>query len=308
MKISIIGAGNVGSALAERILSQRLADVVLVDIAGGPAEAKALDISDASQLLGYKNKITGTDAYKEVTDSDVCVITAGFPRLPGMSREDLIQKNSQIVKSVVRNIKKFSPGTVLIVVTNPLDIMTYAAYKESGFDRKKIIGMAGNLDAARFANLLSRKLDVPPDAIETYVLGSHGDTMVPLVSRTLINGKPLRGLLGQKEIEALLERTKKRGGEIVRLLKSGSAYFSPSAAILEILKAIAGDEKKVIPCSCVLDGEYGLEGLALGVPARIGKNGVEEILEWDLSEGELFLLQNSAKAITRRTKCKKQTG
>jgi malate dehydrogenase len=293
MKISIIGAGNVGSTLAERVLANNLADVALVDIAGDLARAKALDIKDATPLLGYKKHIEGTGDYKEVAGSGIIVITAGFPRKPGMSRNDLIEKNGAIIKSVLKNIKAYSEGAIFIVVTNPLDIMTYLAYKEAGCGRGRILGMAGNLDGARFKVLLSEKLNVPAEKIETFVVGSHGDTMVPLVSKTLVEERPLKDVLKPEEIKALLEKTKKRGGEIVRLLKSGSAYFSPSAAVLEILKAIINDEKKVMTCSCVLEGEYGIKGCAIGVPARIGKNGTE-VLEWKLPEDERAALKKSA--------------
>lgn len=297
MKISIIGAGNVGSALAERVLAHNVADVVLVDIAEGLAEAKAMDLTDASPLAGYSKRIIGTGDYKKTEGSRVVFVTAGFPRKPGMSRDDLIAKNACIVKEAVKNIKTYSPEAILVLVTNPLDIMTFIAYKEFGCDRKRILGMAGNLDTARFKALLSDELNIPHEKIETFVLGSHGDTMVPILSKTKVDKKPLKDVLGKEEIARLVERTKKRGGEVVRLLKSGSAYFSPSAACLEILKAVIGDEKKVIPCSCVLDGEYGLKGCAIGVPAVIGKNGIHEVLQWDLPEGEKEALKNSAKAV-----------
>ena len=296
-KVSIIGAGNVGSTLAERVLTRGLADVVLLDIAEGLARAKAFDLMDASSLMGYEKRALGTSDYKETRDSRVIVITAGFPRRPGMSREDLIHKNGEIVKSVIKNTKAFSPDAIFIVITNPLDIMTYLAYKEIGGDRRKVLGMAGNLDTARFKALLSEELGVPSEKIETMVLGSHGDTMVPLVSKTLIDEKPLEKLLNREKIEALVERTKKRGAEIVALLKSGSAYFSPSAACLEILKAIINDEGNIIPCSSVLSGEYGIRGSAIGVPATIGKEGIEKILEWELPEDELSALRSSARVV-----------
>ncbi|UCD55413.1 MAG: malate dehydrogenase [Candidatus Omnitrophota bacterium] len=297
MKISIIGAGNVGSALAERVLTRNLADVVLLDIVEDLAKAKALDLSDASPLMGYKKRVLGTSDYKKTADSRAVIITAGFPRRQGMSRDDLIHKNGEIMRAVLKNIKAFSPDAILVVVTNPLDIMTYLAYKEIGGERRKILGMAGNLDTARFKALLSQELGVPPEKIETFVLGSHGDTMVPLVSKTLINEKPLASMLSKERIRELVKRTKKRGGEIVALLKSGSAYFSPSAACFEILEAIINDAKKVIPCSSVLKGEYGINDCAISVPAKIGKGGVEEILEWKLPDTELIALRNSAKAV-----------
>lgn len=297
MKISIIGAGNVGSALAERVLAHNLADVVLLDIIKGLAEAKALDLLDASPVMGYKKRIVGTDNYREISNSGIVVITAGLPRRPGMSRDDLIDKNAAIVKSVLKNVNTFSTESILIVVTNPLDIMTYLAYMEAHRDRRKVLGMAGNLDTARFKVLLSEETGVAPEKIETSVLGSHGDTMVPIISKTIIDGKPLTGMLNKEKIEKIIGRTKKRGGEIVNLLKSGSAYFSPSAACFEILKAIINDEKKVIPCSSVLKGEYGITDCAIGVPAKLAKSGVLEIPEWGLADEELNALKKSAQAV-----------
>jgi len=306
MKISIIGAGNVGATLAERVLTHNLADVTLVDIAGDLARGKAFDLTDASPLMGYKKRVIGTDDYKETTGSDVVVVTAGFPRKPGMSREDLIQKNWKIVKSVLKSVKVFSPNAIIVMVTNPLDIMTYLAYREMGCDRKKILGMAGGLDTARFIMLLSEELGVSPEKIETFVLGSHGDTMVPLVSKTLIDDTPLEKKIDPEKLEALLAVTKKRGGEIVGLLKSGSAYFSPSAACFEILNAITKDEGKTIPCSCILNGEYGLDDCAIGVPAKIGKEGIREIIQWELPQNELNALKDSANR--GKIACKKQIG
>ena len=294
MKVSIVGAGNVGSTLAERVLAGGFADVALVDIFGDIAKAKALDISDASPVMGYEKHILGTDDFSITTKSDVAVVTAGFPRKPGMSREDLISKNAGIVRSAVNNIKKYSPEAIIIVVTNPLDIMTYLAYLEAGCDRKKVFGMAGNLDASRFRFLLAEKLGISPQKIEAFVLGNHGDSMLPIVSKTFVNGKPLEKVLNKQTIDELVERTKKRGGEIVGLLKSGSAYFSPSAACFEIVKAIANDEKKTLACSCVLEGEYGIDNCAVGVPAKIGCKGVEEIIKWDLTDQERKELASSA--------------
>ena len=297
MKISVIGAGNVGSALAERVLAHNVADVVLVDIADGLAKGKALDLMDASPIMGYKKTILGTNAYKEIAGSDVVVVTAGFPRKPGMSRDDLIQKNASIVRSVLKNVKEFSPEAIVVIVTNPLDIMTYLAYKEIKCDRFKILGMAGGLDTARFKAILSQETALSPEKIESFVLGSHGDTMVPLISKTLLNGKPLRKALSKEKIDEIVKRTKERGGEIVGLLKSGSAYFSPSAACFEILSAIIKDEKKIIPCSAITEGEYGIKDSAIGVPVRIGKEGISEIIEWELPADELDALKASASAI-----------
>lgn len=297
MKISIIGAGNVGSALAERILAHNLADVVLVDIIEGMAKAKAFDLTDASPLMGYEKRILGTSNFREISGSRVIVITAGFARRPGASREDLAHKNSEIMRGVIEHIKTFSPDSILVVVTNPLDVMTYLAYRTMGCERRNILGMAGNLDTARFRALLSHELGVSFEKIETFVLGTHGDTMVPLVSKTLIDGRPLGSILNKEKIASLVARTKKRGGEIVGLLKSGSAYFSPSAACFEILKALINDQGVAIPCSCVLNGEYGIRDCSIGVPAKIGKDGIEKILEWELPEDELKGLRNSARAL-----------
>ena len=297
MKISIVGAGNVGSALAERILTHDIADVVLIDVEGDMAKAKALDLMDSAPLMGFSRSAIGTGDYREAGGSDVVVITAGFPRKPGMSREDLIIKNGNIVKLVASSVKRYSPSSIVIIVTNPLDTMTYLAYRELECDRRKIMGMAGNLDTARFKAILSEETGTPCDKIKTCVLGSHGDTMVPLVSKTMLDGKSLRSAMTRGKVEKILERTKKRGGEIVRLLKSGSAYFSPSAACFEILKAIANDEKREIPCSCVLDGEYGIKDCAVGVPAKIGKLGVEEVIRWDLEKSEFEALGDSANLV-----------
>ena len=303
MKISIIGAGNVGSTLAERVLTLGVGDVVLLDILGDFARAKAYDLMDARSIMGYKKSIVGSSEYKDIADSGIVVITAGLPRRPGMSRDDLIGKNHVILNSVLSGVKEFSPESIIVVVTNPLDIMTYIAYGKMNGDRKKVLGMAGNLDGARFNALLSQEFSVKPEKIETFVLGSHGDTMVPIVSKTFIDGKPLKSLLDEKRLKNILERTKKRGEEIVGLLKSGSAYFSPSAAVLEIIRAIVNDEKKIISCSCVLDGEYGIKDCAIGVPAVLGALGVEEIPIWDLQDDELKALKESAGEVKRYFDC-----
>ena len=294
MKISIIGAGNVGATLAERVLMQNLSDVVLVDIAGDMAKGKSLDLLDSSPVMGYEKNIKGSGEYKDTENSDIVVITAGLPRKPGMSREDLIEKNTSIIKNVIENIKKTSPNAILVIVTNPLDIMTYVAYKEFGCSKDKILGMAGSLDTARYKALLKEETGIPYEKIEAYVLGSHGDTMVPLLSKTKLDKKPLNNVMSKEKIDALIERTKKRGGEIVSLLKTGSAYFSPSAACFEILKAIVKDEKKIIPCSCILKGEYGIKDCAIGVPAKIGKKGILEVVKWELPPNELDALKKSA--------------
>ncbi|MFH1594215.1 MAG: malate dehydrogenase [Candidatus Omnitrophota bacterium] len=296
-KISIIGAGNVGSMLAERVLAHDLADVVLVDIAEGLAKAKAFDLTDASPIMGYRRDILGSESYEETRGSAIVVITAGSARKPGMSRDDLIKKNSAVARSVLASVRKYAPEAIIVIVTNPLDIITYLAYKEIGCSRRKILGMAGTLDSARFVMAISQKLKVEPDRIDAIVLGTHGDTMVPLVSRTRVKGEALDKVLDKESLDELIARTKKRGGEILGLLRSGSAYFSPSASCFSILKAIINDERRVLPCSCVLEGEYGIDGCALGVPAKIGKDGIIEIVEWDLAVDELGALRSAAKTI-----------
>ena len=296
MKISIIGAGNVGATLAERILSNNLADVVLLDIESDLARGKALDLEDASPLMGYEAKIEGTGDYGVISGSDIVVMTAGLARKPGMLRDDLLSKNAAIVKVVAKKVREKARNAFFIMVTNPLDVMTRVAYHELGRDPKKVFGMAGNLDTARFAMLISKRLNVSFKDIDAMVLGSHGDTMVPLISQTRVRGKKLQELLQKKELEELLDATKKRGAHIVSLLKSGSAYYSPSAAIFDILQSIVKDEKRVIPCSVVLQGEYGITDCAIGVPAEIGKNGIEKVIELEISKNESELLQKSARA------------
>jgi len=296
-KVSIIGAGNVGSALAERVLTHNLADVALVDVLGDMAKAKAYDLMDAAPIMGYEKEIQGSSDYAIIKDSNIVVITAGLARKPGMTREDLIAKNGGIVKSVLKEVVKFTQNAIIMIVTNPLDVMTYLAHKELKCSRNKIIGMAGNLDTARFKTLLSEELNVPAKNIDTMVLGSHGDTMVSLVSKTTVNGKPLEKVLKGDKLNSLLERTKKRGGEIVGLLKSGSAYFSPSAACFEILEVLIGGREKVIACSCILEGEYGIKDCAIGVPALINATGIKEIVELKLTSEELSALNDSAKAV-----------
>jgi malate dehydrogenase len=298
-KITIVGAGNVGSALAERVLSSSIADVALIDVAPGLARGKALDLSDAAPLMGYATTISGAESYDVAKGSQVVVVTAGLARKPGMSRDDLVARNSAIVFSVLEHVRRVAPDAIVLMVTNPLDIMTYGAYKKLQGPRARVFGMAGNLDTARFANLISNELGIPHGEIETCVLGSHGDTMVPVISRTRIGGKPIAACMDAARLGALVQKTKKRGGEIVGLLASGSAYFSPSAACHEILEAILGDGQKVIPCSCILDGEYGLKGCALGVPARIGRNGMSEIIEWPLSDDEMKGLKESAGVVKK---------
>jgi len=296
-KISIIGAGAVGSTLAQRVLDSGLADVVLVDIVKNMAFAKALDMADAAPIVGTERSIIGTDSYKDIESSDIVIITAGFPRKPGMTREELIAKNAAIVREVSNNIKMHAPSSIVIVVTNPLDTMTYLAHKTLGFKKEKVFGMAGVLDASRFIYLLSDELKVKRSSVETYILGSHGDTMVPVLSKTKIGGKPIARLLSKEKIEAIVRRTRDRGAEIVGLLGSGSAYYSPSAAVFKIISAVIKNSKETLVVSAYLNGEYGLQGLYIGVPCKIGRSGIEKIVELELAEDEAELLKRSAQAI-----------
>lgn len=294
MKVSIIGAGNVGSTLAMRVVENQIGDCVLLDIIEGLPQGKALDISDAAPIMGHEKNIIGTTSYEDIKGSDVIVITAGLPRKPGMSREDLINKNAPIIKGIVSHVKALCPDSIIVIVTNPLDVMCYYAYKLSGFKKNKIIGMAGTLDTARFINLIAMELNISRSKIETYVLGSHGDTMVPLLSKTYVDKRPLREIMKRDEILKLIERTRKRGAEIVSHLKTGSAYYSPSAGVLEILCAIKENLKKALCVSTFLEGEYGITDCFLGVPAKIGKAGIEEIVKLDLEKEELVALKVSS--------------
>lgn len=296
-KISIIGAGAVGATLAQRILENGMADVVLVDIAKGIAYGKALDLLDAAPIIGHERDILGTDDYSEIKNSRVVVVTAGFPRKPGMTREELIAKNSSIVMDVSQKVKTCAPDAIVIVVTNPLDTMTYLACKTTGFKRGKVFGMAGVLDASRFIYLVSRELKVPPASVKTYILGSHGDTMVPVISKTTVSGKPIQKIMEKDKLEAIVKRTRERGAEIVSYLGLGSAYYSPSAAVFRMLDTILGNKKEVHVVSAYLDGEYGLRDICIGVPCMLGKNGIDRIVEIDLSKDEAADLRESAQVI-----------
>jgi malate dehydrogenase len=296
-KVSIIGAGAVGATLAQRVLESAIADVVLVDVMKNMAVGKAYDLLDASSMIGHEANVVGTDDYKEIASSDIVVITAGLARKPGMIREDLIAKNAKIVKDVSENIKKYAPESIVIVVTNPLDTMTYLTYKTTGFKKEKVFGMAGLLDGSRFVYLIADALKVARSSVNTYILGSHGDTMVPVLSKTTISGKPILDVMPQDKLNAVVKRTRQRGAEIVNLMASGSAYFSPSAAVFKMIKTILNDEKETIVVSAYLDGEYGLKDIAIGVPCKIGKKGIDEIVEFELSEEEDVAFREGAKAI-----------
>lgn len=298
-KVSIIGAGAVGATLAQRVLESGIADVVLLDIAKGIARGKSLDLMDASPIVGHENKITGTEDYAAIENSDVVIVTAGLPRRPGMAREELISKNASIVKDVSINIKKFAPSSIVIVVTNPLDSMTYLTRKVTGFKNNKVFGMAGVLDSSRFIAIIAEELNIPRSAVETYVLGSHGDTMVPALSKTFVSGKPLDKVINKEKITELVKRTRDRGAEIVSLLGTGSAFYSPSAAAFKMVRAVLENTRETMTVSAYLDGQYALKDIYIGVPAVIGKNGVESIVELDLSGDEKAAFRRSADTIKK---------
>ena len=297
MKVAIIGAGAVGATLAQRVLESGLADVVLVDIVKNLAAGKAMDLLDAAPIAGHEGYITGTDDYGQIKGCEIVVITAGLPRKPGMSRDDLIAKNGDIVKDVSGKIKTHTPNAVIIVVTNPLDTMTYLCYKTTGFDRRKVLGMAGALDSSRFINLVSNELKVPRSSVTTYIMGSHGDTMVPVLSQTRVAGKPIADILPKDKLDKIVKRTCDRGAEIVNLLGTGSAFYSPSAAVFKMIDAIVKDSGEIFVVSAYLDGEYGLENICIGVPCKIGKHGITQIVDLGLSGEEAAAFNNSAKEI-----------
>jgi malate dehydrogenase len=297
MKIGIIGAGNVGSTLAFKILHDDLADVVLVDINADMAIGKALDLNDAGGVFGLKKKAIGTGSYEAISDADIIVVTAGLARRPGMSREDLLLKNAAIIKEVITNIKKVNSAALIIMVTNPLDVTTYLAYKVGGFDKRKVFGMAGVLDSARLAVILSEELKKDLSQVESMILGTHGDSMVPLRSKITIGGKNILDLINKNKVDALLEKAKGQGGRIVAHLKGGSAYYAPAMSVYKMIDVIANDKKEVLPVSAYLEGEYGLTDICLGVPARLSKDGIEEIIEISLTPAEKDKLEAASQVI-----------
>jgi malate dehydrogenase len=297
MKVTIVGSGNVGATAAQRIVDKELADIALIDIIEGIPQGKGLDLLQAGPIEGYDCRIVGTNDYKDTENSDIVVITAGLPRKPGMSRDDLLMKNYEIVKGVTEQVVKHSPHSILVVVSNPLDAMVQTAFKISGFPKSRVIGMAGILDSARFRTFISQELNASVENIHALVLGGHGDTMVPLPRFSTVAGIPITELLPRDRIEALVKRTRDGGAEIVSLLKSGSAYYAPSAAIVEMVGAILKDKKKILPCAAYLEGEYGINGLFVGVPVKLGKNGIEEILQIKLTPDEHAALQRSVGAV-----------
>ena len=296
-KVSIIGAGNVGATTAQLIVYAGFADVVLFDIAEGMPQGKALDIAESCPLWNSSVSITGTNTYADTAHSDVIVITAGFPRKPGMNRDDLLHANADVIKKVTLETSRLSPESVIIVVTNPMDVMAQIAWKISGFSSKKVIGMGGVLDSSRFRTFVSMELGVSPEDVEAMVLGGHGDQMVPLPRFTTVKGMPITELLNKSKIDEIIQRTKNGGAEIVKLLKTGSAYYAPAASSCQMVKAILFDEKRVLPCSAYLDGEFGIKDVFVGVPVILGKNGVEKIVEFELTDKEDTLFHKSASAV-----------
>ena len=293
-KIGIIGAGQVGATLAFLTLLKKLADIALIDIQDGLAEGKALDMAQAGALLGFESSITGSSDFSDLEGCAITIITAGLARRPGMDRLDLLRKNADIVSSVVENIVKYAPESIIILVTNPLDVMTWLAHKKSGFPASRVMGQAGVLDSARFRYFISEKADVPPRAVSTFVLGGHGDTMVPLISHTMVSGRPVTEKIPPEEIENLVRRTRDGGAEIVSLLKTGSAYYAPAASTLAMAEAILNDSGAVMPVSAFLNGEYGLSGICIGVPASLGKGGIKNIIETEITPEEKNMLRRSA--------------
>ena len=296
-KVAVVGSGAVGSTTAMRLVEQQLADVVLVDILEGVPQGKALDLAEAGPIGGYDFQLTGSNDYETSQGSDVVVITAGLPRKPGMSRDDLLLKNAGIVKEVTENITRHSPDAIIIVVSNPLDAMCQVAKSVSGFPRERLLGMAGILDSARFRTFIAWELNVSVEDTHAFVLGGHGDTMVPLARYSTVAGIPITELMAEDRVEALIQRTRDGGAEIVGLLKTGSAYYAPSAAVAEMVAAILRDKKKILPCCTYLQGEYGINDLYVGVPVKLGRKGMEQIMEISLSKEEETQLQNSAAAV-----------
>jgi malate dehydrogenase len=296
-KVTVVGAGNVGATTAQRIAEAELADVVMVDLLADLATGKALDMMEAAPVLGFNSRIQGGGDYAPTAGSDVCVVTSGLARKPGMSRDDLVSKNTEIIREVTAQLVKHSPDTILIMVTNPLDAMCEVARRVSGFPRQRLIGMAGVLDAARMRFFIADALKVSVEDVDAFVLGGHGDSMVPLPRYATVNGIPLPQLLPAETIEAINTRTRKGGIEIVNYYKQGSAYYAPSAAVLDMVAAILHDKKKVLPCAVYLQGEYGLSDLFVGVPAVLGRKGMEKVVELELTGDEKAALQKSADAV-----------
>jgi len=296
-KITVVGAGNVGATAAQRLADKELGDVVLIDIIEGMPQGKALDLAEPAPIEGYDSRLVGSNGYKESIDSDIVVITSGLARKPGMSRDDLLKTNAGIVGSVTDEIMKYSKNPIIIVVSNPLDAMCHVAMKHSGLSRPRVIGMAGVLDSARMRCFIAEALNVSVENVTAFVLGGHGDTMVPLPRYSTVAGIPLPDLMPKDKIDAICSRTANGGAEIVSLLKTGSAYYAPSSAVVEMVEAILKDKKKILPCAAYLEGEYGINGLFVGVPVKLGSAGIEEIIQINLSTDERASLNRSAAAV-----------
>ncbi|HJR41149.1 MAG TPA: malate dehydrogenase [Gemmatimonadaceae bacterium] len=297
-KITVVGGGNVGATAAQRLAEKALArTVVIVDVVEGIPQGKGLDMWQSAPIEGFDSRVIGTNGYDETADSDIVVITAGIARKPGMSRDDLLNTNAGIVRQVAEQIKRSSPNAIIIMVSNPLDVMAWVAKQVTGFPRERVLGMAGVLDTARYRAFLAEAMDVSVEDIQAMVLGGHGDTMVPLVSYTTVSGIPVTQLLDRKALDAIVDRTRTGGAEIVKHLKTGSAYYAPSAAAVQMCEAIALDKKRVLPCSAWLEGEYGMQGIFLGVPCKLGRRGLEQIIEVELTSKERVDLGKSADAV-----------
>ncbi|MGD0274627.1 MAG: malate dehydrogenase [Syntrophales bacterium] len=296
-KTTVVGAGNVGATTAQRLAEKALCDVVLVDILEGVPQGKALDLMEAAPIEGYDAKISGSNDYAATAGSQVAILTAGIPRKPGMSRDDLLATNKRIIQDVTKQIVRYSPNAIIIIVSNPLDAMCHAAFEASGLPGSMIVGMAGILDSARLRAFIAMELNVSVESIEALVLGGHGDTMVPLPRYSTVGGIPVTELLSADRIDALIDRTRRGGAEIVGLLKIGSAYYAPSSAAVEMAEAILKDKKKILPCAAYLQGEYGIHDLFVGVPVKLGSRGVEEIIEINLTDAEMSALWKSAGSV-----------
>jgi malate dehydrogenase len=298
-KISVIGGGFTGATTAFLLAQKELGDVVLVDIPNmeNPTKGKALDMLEASPVQGFDANITGTSNYKDTENSDIVVVTAGIARKPGMSRDDLVQTNQKIMKAVTQEVVKYSPNCYIIVLTNPVDAMTYTVFKESGFPKNRVIGQSGVLDTARFRTFVAQELNISVKDVTGFVLGGHGDDMVPLVRYSYAGGIPLEKLIPQDRLDAIVERTRKGGGEIVNLLGNGSAYYAPAASLVEMVEAIVKDQRRILPAIAYLEGEYGFEGIYLGVPTILGANGIEKVIELELTEEEKAALAKSADSV-----------
>ena len=296
-KVTVVGAGNVGASVALRLADKELADVVIIDILEGIPQGKALDTLQAGPVMRSDSQVTGTNDYKDTANSDLVVITAGFPRKGDISRDDLLKKNYDVIKPTTEQVVQYSPNCILIIVTNPLDAMCQAALRVSGFPKHRVIGMAGILDSARFRTFIAQELKVSVENVQAFVMGGHGDTMVPLVRFSQVAGIPLTELLDAATIERIVKRTRDGGAEIVKYLKAGSAFYAPSAAVMEMVEAILKDKKKILPCAAYLEGEYGIQGLYVGVPVKLGENGIEQIIEVKLTADEQKALQKSAGAV-----------